>query len=189
MAPTTPSTRLAVSANRWKWFLACGAILLVLGLAGVSVSSFMETASLMVFGPMLVAAGVIQLFVAFLAEERKEAVLHFMASGLEAALGFWIMAHPLERVVDLVLVIAIFFLITGVIRLGRSLSTTAADRGWTAMAGVVALVMGTCVWLRWPDARWWFVGLCIAIDFLFHGMSWTALALSEKRTTELRREP
>jgi uncharacterized membrane protein HdeD (DUF308 family) len=168
--------------------LACGVSLLALGLAGVSLSSFMETASVMVFGPMLLAGAGIQLIVAFM-EERKAAVQHFMASALEAALGFWIIAHPLERAVDLVLVIAIFFFAIGFIRLGRFLSTTSVDRGWAAMAGIVALVMGICVWLRWPDSRWWFVGLCIAIDFLCRGMTWTALALAEKRTAKVGREP
>jgi uncharacterized membrane protein HdeD (DUF308 family) len=159
--------------------------LLVLGVAGIGVATFMELTSLLVFGPMLLVSAFIQLLLALFAKTRRESILHFAASGLEAVLGFWIMAHPFERLIDLVVVLAIFFLVSGVIRLGRSLITGSADRAWTIMAGIVALLLGVCVWLRWPDSRWWFVGLCIAVDFLFRGISFSALALAEKKRAQV----
>lgn len=123
----------------------------------------------------------IQVVAGLLAEKRRDTILHLAASGLEAALGFWVLAHPLERVIDLVVVVAIFLLVGGLMRLGQSLATRSPDRGWTATAGLIALVMGICVWLRWPDSQWWFVGLCIAIDFLLRGMSFSVLALAERK--------
>jgi uncharacterized membrane protein HdeD (DUF308 family) len=48
------------------------------------------------------------------------------------------------------------------------------------MAGVVALLVGICVWLGRPVERLWLVGLFITIDFICHGLSWSALALAER---------
>ncbi len=36
------------------------------------------------------------------------------------------------------------------------------------------------VWLRLPVSRLWFIGLCVAIDFICHGVSWSAVALAER---------
>jgi uncharacterized membrane protein HdeD (DUF308 family) len=164
-----------------RWPLALAVLLLIFGVAGIGVATFMELTSVLVFGPMLLVSAAIQAVVAFFEKNRKESILHFAASGLEAALGFWIMAQPFENIVDLVMVLAIFFLVSGIIRLGRSLVTRSPGRGWTVAAGVVALVLGACVWLRWPDSRWWFLGLCIALDFLCRGVTWSALAMSTRK--------
>lgn len=168
-------------SSGWKWSLAFGALLLVFGVAGIGVATFMELTSVLLFGPMLLVGALIQAMIAFFEEERKESIFHFAASGLEAALGFWVMAHPLEKVIDLVVLLAIFFLVSGAIRLGRSLATRSPGRGWNLIPGIVALVLGVCVWLRWPDSKWWFFGLCIAIDFLCRGISWSALGLAERK--------
>ena len=48
------------------------------------------------------------------------------------------------------------------------------------MAGVAALLLAVSVSIGWPDAGAWFVGLCIALDLIFHGLSWSALAWTER---------
>jgi uncharacterized membrane protein HdeD (DUF308 family) len=180
-------TELATSSQapdyrgRWKWFLALALLLLVFGIAGVSISTLLEMTSVLVFGPMLLASSLFQFLTAIFAEKPKERLLHFAAAGLEAILGFFIMTNPLQRMVSLISLIAIFLMVSGLVRLARSLETRARGRGWTLMAGVVALLLGICVWTGWPVAKPWFVGLCIAIDFICHGVSWSALALAERK--------
>jgi uncharacterized membrane protein HdeD (DUF308 family) len=166
---------------RWKWFLALGALLLVLGIAGVSVATLLELTSVLVFGPLLLASSLFQLLTAFFAEQRKEKLPHFVAAGLEAALGFFIMANPPERVVSLIALIAVFLIVIGLARLARSLVTQSRGRAWIFLTGVIALLLGISVWIEGPVAKLGFVGLCIAIDFLCHGISWSALALAERK--------
>jgi uncharacterized membrane protein HdeD (DUF308 family) len=40
---------------------------------------------------------------------------------------------------------------------------------------------GIYVWLNLPVSGLWFVGLCIALDFICHGVSWSAVALAEEK--------
>jgi uncharacterized membrane protein HdeD (DUF308 family) len=166
---------------RWKWFLALGAILLALGIAGVSVATLLEMTSLLVFGPLLLVSSIMQLLTASFAENRKESLLHFAAAGLEFVLGMFILAHPLHRVVSLIAVVAIFLIVSGLVRLARSLTAQSRGRGWAIMTGVIALLLGLSVWSGWPTNKVWFVGLCIAIDFVCHGVTWSALALMERK--------
>lgn len=183
MEPTTLS-RVTEHHARWKWFLTLGAILLVLGVAGISVATLLQFTSLLVFGPMLLASSIIQFLTAFFAEKRKESLLHFAAAGLEAALGFFVMANPPERIVGLITLIAIFLIVIGMARLARSLVAQSRGWAWTFLAGVIALLLGISVWVEGPAAKLGFVGLCTAIDFLCHGVSWSALALAERKPVQ-----
>ena len=103
------------------------------------------------------------------------------AAGLEAILGFLILAYPAFVVTDLVVLIATILMVIGLLRLGRFLVTHGPGRGWIFMAGGQALVLGICVWLKLPVSGLWVVGLCLALDFMCHGVSWSAIALAERK--------
>jgi uncharacterized membrane protein HdeD (DUF308 family) len=181
----TSSPQAPSQPSPWKWFLALGVLLLLLGLAGAGVTTLLELSSLLVFGPMLVASSLLQLLIALFSGSGKERLLHLASAGLEAFLGFLIMAHPL-MVADLVVLIAAVLMVSGVLRLARSLVTPAPRRGWALLAGSATLILGVCVWLKVPVTGLWFVGLCLALDFLCHGISWTAIGLAAGKTLEDR---
>ena len=98
-------------------------------------------------------------------------------------LGFLIMAHPLMSALNLVVAIAVFLTIAGILRVARALAAQSKLRGWTLLAGVIAILLGISIWTGWPSAGLWFVGLCIAIDLICHGVSWLGIALAEKSST------
>jgi uncharacterized membrane protein HdeD (DUF308 family) len=178
MTELTAPPPIAVHRTRWRWFLALGVALLVLGAAGLG-ATLLELTSVLVFGPLLLAASIMQLLTGFIGARGRERLHHYLAAGLEAAFGFGIMVHPLHQVVDVVKLIAIFLVVAGLIRLARSLATQPRRRVWFIMTGVVALLLGVSVWIGWPKAGPWFVGVCLAVDFLCHGFSWSLLALAE----------
>jgi uncharacterized membrane protein HdeD (DUF308 family) len=181
MTELTPSMQASEQRARWAWFLAVGVTLVLLGLAASGAVAVLELSSFLVFGPLLLASSFIQLLAAFLSEKGRDLLLHGAAAGLEMILGFFIWAHPLRGVVTLTTWIAIFLIAIGLARLARSHVTRLGGRGWTAMAGVIAVVLGICVWTELPIAGMWFVGLCIGVDFICHGVSWSALALAERQ--------
>lgn len=181
MAQLTTAPPQKEHTVRWKWFLALGIGLLLLGLTGAGASTLLELTSLLVFGPLLLASSLIQFLTAFFAGKGKENVLHMIAAGLEAVLGFFIMANPLQNVVSVIALIAIFLIVVGIVRLARSLALQSHGRAWVVLTGVLALLLGMSVWIGWPIDKLWFVGLCIAVDFLCHGLCWSAVALAERK--------
>ena len=186
MTTSATSPQVSQHRTRWKWSLALGGLLLVLGIAGMTVASLLELTSMIVFAPLLLMSSIIQLLRAFFAEKGKESLLHFAAAGLEAALGFLIIMNPAQTIRGLIVVVAIFLLVIGLVRLARSLATQSPGRAWTVMTGVVAILLGISLWIGWPVAKLWFVGLCIAVDFICHGVAWSGLALVERKPIELR---
>jgi uncharacterized membrane protein HdeD (DUF308 family) len=183
MTTVAPSLEATEHGTRWKWFLALGALFVVLGMLGLSVATLSDVTSLLVFGPLLLVSSLLQFLHAFFTDKPlgKEALLHVAAAGLEAVLGFFIMANPFQGLISLIVWIAIVLIAGGLVRLAHSLATQSRGRRWTVMAGIIALLLGICVWTEWPVAELWFVGLCIAVDFVCHGISWSALALAERK--------
>ncbi len=183
-----PQSSRPPSPSRWKWFLALGVVLLLLGATGISLATFLATfldlSFLLVFGPMLLASGLAQGMFGFIAVTGKESLLHLAAGGVEGILGLWLMAAPLDTGFSLVALIATVLIVSGLIRLARSLATRSRDRSWIIMTGVVALLLGVAVWIGGSAVRWWFVGLCLAVDFFCHGVSWSAVALAERKPLE-----
>jgi uncharacterized membrane protein HdeD (DUF308 family) len=171
--------------GRWKWFLALGVVLVALGIAGASIASVLELTSVLIFGPFLLASSLAQFFTAFLAEQRKERLAHFAAAGVELVVGFIILVHPLENATQLIVLIALFLILSGLLRLGRSLATHSRGRVWVVLAGVVALLLGISVWVGSPVGKVWLLGVAIAVDFICHGLTWSAVALAERRQPEL----
>ena len=167
--------------TRGKWFLALGVLLLLLGLAGAGAATFLELTSLLVFGPLLLASSILQILTALFAEKGRERLLHLVSGGLELVVGFLIMAYPLQVVSDMVVLITVFLLASGLVRLIRALGTHSPGHRWMFLAAAGALLLGICVWLRLPVSHLWFIGLCIAADYICHGASWSALALAEQK--------
>jgi uncharacterized membrane protein HdeD (DUF308 family) len=180
---TTPSQATQRPARR-TCFLALGVLLLLLGLAAAGAATLLELSSLLVFGPMLLASGILQVVTAIAAENGKEAAVYLTAAALEAMLGFFIMAQPLLAATNLVVLIAIGLIVAGLVRLARAQTTRSPSRAWACLAGGAALALGVCVGLKLPVAGLWFVGLCIGLDFICHGVSWMVLALVEGKSLQ-----
>jgi uncharacterized membrane protein HdeD (DUF308 family) len=168
----------------WKWYLALGVLLLALSTADVGAENLAEWTSFLLFDPMLLASSIMQILTALSAEKGKVFLLPLIAAGLEAALGFLIMAYPVQMGTDLVVLIAVFLLVSGVVRLIRSRVRQSSGRGGILHTGLAALLLGICVSLRLPVSKLWLVGLCIAHDFICQGFSWSAIVLAERRALQ-----
>lgn len=167
--------------GQWKWLLALGAVLLVLGIAGISVATLLQIGSALIFGPMLLVSGIMQLFTAFLTEKRAERLLHYLAAGLEMVLGFFIITNPIQNVRTLLAIAAAFFIGIGMLRLARALVARSHGRGWIIVTGLAALLVGAALWLGASGAKLALLWLWIAVDFLCGGASWSALSLFERQ--------
>ncbi len=52
--------------------------------------------------------------------------------------------------------------------------------GWIIAAGVVTLLVGILIALRWPANSLWVLGLFLAIDLIFQGWTFIAFGLALK---------
>ncbi len=164
--------------NLWKWFLALGIGLLLLGMVALWASVAVTVASVVLFGVLFVISGSIQTVQAFQTRQSSGFFLHLLAGVFDLVLGVLMISHPTAGALALTLLLAAFFLVGGLFRSMAALSLRFPNWGWALVGGIVSVVLGVLLGMEWPASALWFIGMCIGIDMIFHGWAWVMLALA-----------
>ena len=186
------TTNAAVLADRgrlfgaleknWGWLLALGILFIVLGTVGIGMAVALTIASLLVFGVLLLAGGVVQLIEAFKNKGWRSTLWHVLIAILYIVGGITVLDDPIlaSQVLTLVLAAAIFAI--GVVRVGVALQHRGtAGWGWTLLGGIISIVLGVLIYARWPISALWLIGMFVAIDLIVSGWSYVFLALAARK--------
>lgn len=165
------------SHHCWPWFLGLGVLLIIVGLAAIG-SAFVATfATILVFGWLLVAGGVVQIVNAFLTRSWRGFFTFLVAGLLHLLVGILMIEHPLRAAEALTMMIAVLLLVAGVLRIAHGLADRLPGWGWVLLNGVITLLLGISIWRQWPESGLWVIGLFVGIDLVLGGWSWVMLAL------------
>lgn len=166
--------------DRWPWFVALGTLVVVLGLAAIGSSVAATLTTVLLFGVLLVVAGVVQAVNAFLARSWGGVFVHALGGVLHVLVGGFMVEHPMRAAAVLTLVLAAAFLVGGAARLLFAATHSFPGRGWVVFNGLVTLLLGVSVWQGWPAASLWVIGLFVGIELVFSGWSLVVLGLTAR---------
>jgi len=167
--------RPARAGHGWAWFLGLGLLLVVLGAVGAG-SSLLGTISGLVLAVLLMAAGIGQVILAFLAPRWKGRTVHLMGAGLDLVIGVLILTRPEKSISDFALLLAALLMAGGLQRALGSWALRFPAWGWSLASGALGLLLGVSVASGWA-AEPWLIALFVAVDFLLHGACWVLVAL------------
>jgi uncharacterized membrane protein HdeD (DUF308 family) len=92
--------------------------------------------------------------------------------------------HPLLGVISLTFLLAIFFLVEGVVEIIFYFKIRgAANAGWVLFDGIVTLILGFFIWRQWPSSSVWVIGTLVGISLIFSGISRLMLSSAARRMT------
>jgi uncharacterized membrane protein HdeD (DUF308 family) len=171
------SPALAQLAQRSKLALVLGIICVIVGIVAIVVPAAASVGVALFIGWVLVFGAIVQLFNAFSAGETSRTVLFLILAVLMAAAGIYLLVAPLKGTITLTVVLAAWFIATGIMRLIAAW----ADRGTgtagaMAVSGGISLVLGLLVALNLPSSAGWAIGLLVGVDFLCFG--WVLIVVS-----------
>ena len=156
--------------------IAFGAVLAALGIFAVLAPLFTGIAVTLLVGVLLLAAGVVEIFIAFQSETFGEGVLKFVIGGLSVLAALVIFATPQESLGFLTMVLAVFFAIAGVTDIIIAFKLRPEEGwGWMLAAGIVSIALAALIAVQWPVSGIWAVGLYVGFRMLLHG--WMLMAL------------
>ena len=168
--------------TRWGWFVALGIAQVVLGIiAWFDVIAF-TLAGVIFIGALLLVAGAFQIIHAFMDREWGAFILHLLVGVLYVIGGFLLMYEPVQGSVVITILVAFALVIGGVLRI-----VIAAQHrhmpGWGLLlaSGVISLLVGLMLYLTLPWSGLWVVGTLIAVELIFHGVSWVQFGLALRR--------
>lgn len=121
-------------------------------------------------GVMFAFGGIAQCFLAFQAGAFGKGLLIFVVGALTAAAGFFLFNQPLEGLVSITLLLAAFFIVTGIVELISAFQIRPAA-GWGMMLfnGIVTLLLGMMIWSQFPLSGAWAVGILFGVKLIMSG--------------------
>jgi uncharacterized membrane protein HdeD (DUF308 family) len=167
---------------KWGWFVALGVLLLIFG--GIALGNlFIATvASVYLIGWLMLMGGVVELIHAFGVKSWGRFFYWLLSGLLYAFAGFFAFYNPLLASAVLTFLLAVSLVAAGVLRIWVGYShREASGWGWIVAAGVVTLLVGILIALRWPANSLWVLGLFLAIDLIFQGWTFIAFGLALKK--------
>ena len=167
---------------KWGWLLALGIVMIILGCLGLVFSFAFTLASVIVFGALALAAGLLQLWHGFAAREESWGGrgLHLLVALAYLLLGGLLLWDPLSGSLSLTLLLAAFLLVIGGFRVYYAWQWR--RRGWrwklATGLGVLDVVLAVLILVGWPSTGLWVIGLFLAIELLLNGFLLSSLALT-----------
>jgi uncharacterized membrane protein HdeD (DUF308 family) len=187
---TSTAIQAAFSADlqkNWGWLLALGLVSIVLGTLGFYMTFALTLASVLFFGVLILAAGVLQLLHAFTCTGWKSVLWHVLIALLYIAAGVDIMINPARASLVLTLVLAGILVAVGVLRSVMAFQLRwASGWFWPLLSGLVSIALGGMIVAQWPDTGLWVIGLFVAIELVFNGWSYLFIALAARTAAHAR---
>jgi uncharacterized membrane protein HdeD (DUF308 family) len=161
------------------WFMALGIAIVVLGAIAISwacLATITVTATWL-FGFLLLGGGIAEIINSFWVGRWSGTLVHLLIGVLYAMVGILIIDQPETATVQLTLLIAIFLMVSGILRVIFAISERFAGFGWVLLNGAVTFLLGLLIYKQWPGSSLWVIGLFIGIELIFNGWAWIMLAI------------
>ena len=151
--------------KRWKWLLGFGVLTTVAGLIGLGVATFITLASVVFYGVILLAGGVVQFVQSFQSAGWKAKLWHILISLLYIFGGIVVIRNPILASSILTLMLAGAITAIGLMRIIMAVNMKGAfGWSWVLTGGILALLLGILIFARWPASSLIVIGTFISIE-------------------------
>jgi uncharacterized membrane protein HdeD (DUF308 family) len=171
------NARLGIGGSPWGaiWL---GGVLIFAGLFVLGDAVAAKTASTILFGLALLAAGSFEIVHAFWVPHWGAFFLRLLLGLFYVISGAMLTAYPIASSSGLTIAFAAALIASGVVRLCLASEYWQRHGAWLLSSGLVGILAGCIVLLNWPIAGVWALGLVVGIDLLLHGAWWIMFGLS-----------
>jgi uncharacterized membrane protein HdeD (DUF308 family) len=154
------------------WSILWGILMIICGLLAICLPLTSSLGLVLVLAWVILFAGVWHLIFAFHRHSAGGALWQVLLAILYGAAGFYILMHPLPSVLTLTLVLAIFLTFEGILELVFYFQIhQRTHAGWVLFDGIVTLILGMLIWVRWPSSSIWVIGTLVGISLIFSGVA------------------
>jgi len=169
---------LNAARNRWWLFLLLGAVLILLGLLALSAMGLFTEIVVFYFGWLFLIGGVLHVVSAFSARVGGGLFFHLLAGLLDGVVGLLILARPEQAAAVLTALLAMLFLVGGLLRIGVAVSLQYPRWGVSAFSGLIGVVLGIAILIDFDESRVVIIGLFVGLELLSRGIAWVVTSLA-----------
>jgi uncharacterized membrane protein HdeD (DUF308 family) len=169
----------------WRFFLAEGIILFILGILAIVVPPIATIAVEVLIGWLILLSGIVGLISTFRMRNAPGFWWSLLSAVIGIAAGVVLLAWPLSGALSLTLILTVFLVLEGVVSILYALEHKRELSGrWGMMlfSGVVDLFLAGIIFAGLPGTAAWAIGLLVGINLVFGGSALIAMALHARNT-------
>lgn len=167
-APVDPDT---VRRGR-SWFIGIGIAFVALGILAILLPFAAALLTTIAIGWLLVASGIFEGYHAIQNQGWAGARWALVSAAVELITGFLLIAFPVTGKLALTLILAAYFVAEGVLKIIRANQhRKMGSWGWLMFDGLLSILLGIFVLMRWPGTAVWVLGLFVGINLIVGGTS------------------
>ncbi len=164
-----------------RTILILGIVLSVLGILSILLPWASGLAVQAILGVLVIAAGISWITFAFHAHGWGSGVWEGLVGVLAVITGVLMLGHPLVNLAVLTLILACFFIATGILKAVFAFHLRKLKGwAWILFDGIVSVILGVLITYQWPLSGMWAIGTLLGVEMLLGGSSLIALGSSIK---------
>ena len=166
------------------WSMVWGILMIICGVLAIAMPFASSVGIVIVLAWLILFAAVCHLVFAFQSHSIGGFLWEVLLAIVYGCAAVYMLTHPLLGVISLTLLLAIFFLVEGVVEIIFYFKIRgAANAGWVLFDGIVTLILGLLIWRRLPSSSVWVIGTLVGISLIFSGISRFMLLSAVRRVT------
>ncbi|MCI0569401.1 MAG: DUF308 domain-containing protein [Myxococcaceae bacterium] len=169
------------TAAAWGAPFFLGLLLVALGVFAFIAAGLTSLASILFFGVLLFAGGVLEVIHAFRVRKEGRFLLYFLGGVLSLVVGALFFLRPLESLASVTLLLAAYFFASGLFRGITSVMDRYPGWGWDFFYGAVSVVLGVVLFAQWPVSSLWLLGVLVAAALIARGAAVMGASLALRR--------
>ncbi len=162
-----------------------GVLLIVLGMFAIGSPFLAAVAVNVIIAWLIVLAGVVHLMLAFRAHGAGSMIWKLLVGLAYLCFGVYLILHPVAGVASLTLILAVLFLIEGILDIILFFKMRAlGGSGWVLVDGIITLLLGLMIYLQWPSSSGWAIGILVGVSLIISGVTRVMLSLAVRKSTD-----
>ncbi|MDJ0926073.1 MAG: DUF308 domain-containing protein [Gammaproteobacteria bacterium] len=147
-----------------------GVLMLVCGLLAITSPLYAGVSVTLFVGAYLLVGGISACVVACRAGAFGKGLVIFLIGAITALVGYYLLFQPLSGLAAITLVLAVYFLTTGIFELVAAFQARpAAGWAWLLVNAIVTFLLGLMIWRQFPLSGAWAVGILFGIKLILSG--------------------
>jgi uncharacterized membrane protein HdeD (DUF308 family) len=168
--------------THWKTVLFHGILFTILGLLAVLVPVIFSIAFEQVIGWLFLIGGAIQFYRCIEYNQATGYWMMLLSSLFAMIFGVLFIFHPLEGIVALTTVIALYFLAEGLVKIILAYVLRESSHwGWFLLSGLCSIAISVIAFSGLPFTASWFIGTLIGVYLIINGLSYMIIAIQAHR--------
>jgi uncharacterized membrane protein HdeD (DUF308 family) len=179
---TASASFSALSPKSISWSIALSVLLILAGLFAILVPPVSGIAVTLIFAWAMIFSGITHFVFAFKTHTTGGVLWEILVGAVYLFTGIYLLLHPLDALIALTLILAIYLFFEGVVETIQSFQLRPRHgANWLLFDGIVTLILAVMIWRSWPASTVWVIGTLVGISMIFSGFSRLMLSLAAKR--------